>query len=174
MEGTRTVSRSTTGAGARKRTSRTRIAGRDAFEAALREIERMPRRAPEEDLAREYLPRFIAQLRALGYTQDDIVSTIARMNLGLTERQIRAADSAWAKEHRDGKGAARGAAGAASGGGGAAGGGAHGDGAGSAGAPRGAAAQGGTAGGGGPAGGGGAGRARLAHAGLAGAGALKR
>jgi hypothetical protein len=168
------VSRSTTGASARKRTTRPRIAGREAFEEALREIERMPRRAPEENLAEEYLPRFIGQLRALGYTQDDIVRTIARMNLGMTERQIRAADSAWSKEHRNGPTEARGASGGTPAGGGAASASAQGGAGGSPGTGGAASASGAagasaaTGGGAAPAG------ARPGHAGLAGAGALKR
>jgi hypothetical protein len=141
----------TTSAGAsRHRSTRPQLAGRDAFEHALREIEQLPPKARRENVAAEYLPRFVAKLRELGYTQDDIVRTIAGMNLGVTERQIRGADSTWTKQHP--KPASGGAAAAR----GAAGGGASGSGSGTPGAGIGAASE------------------RGAHAGLAGAGALKK
>jgi hypothetical protein len=59
----------------------------------------LPAKTLKEDVASEYLPRFVAKLRELHYKQDDIVKTIVAMNLGVTERQIRLADSAWSKKH---------------------------------------------------------------------------
>jgi hypothetical protein len=82
----------------RRRTSRPQLAGREAFETALREIAQMPAKPPPQNIAAEYLPRFVAKLRELGYRQDDIVTTIVGLDLGVTERQIRAADSAWSKQ----------------------------------------------------------------------------
>jgi hypothetical protein len=83
----------------RRRTSRPQLAGREAFDKALTELDQLQPRAAKENIASEYLPRFVNKLRELGYKQDDIVKTIVAMNLGVTERQIRLADSAWTKEH---------------------------------------------------------------------------
>jgi hypothetical protein len=92
------MTRTATTPGRRRRTTRPQLAGREAFETALREIAQMPAKPAPQNIAAEYLPRFVAKLRELGYVQDDIVTTIVGLNLGVTERQIRAADSAWSKQ----------------------------------------------------------------------------
>jgi hypothetical protein len=139
------MTRTAAAPGRRRRTTRPQLAQREAFEKALHEIAQMPAKPPPQNIAGEYLPRFVAKLRELQYVQDDIVATIVGLNLGVTERQIRAADSAWTKQHR--KAATAAARGGESG------------------ASAGAARGGGTG-----AVGGGSG----SHAGLTGAGALRR
>ena len=93
------MSRAGSTAARRRRTSRPQLAGRDAFESALESIQTMEPKTPKDSIASEYLPRYVAKLRELKYTQDDIVTTIVALNLGVTERQIRSADSAWVKAH---------------------------------------------------------------------------
>lgn len=71
----------------------TRRAPRSQWRAALSEVAAVPAK-PDEDTPAQFLPQLIAALREKGYLQDEIVQKISSLRLGVTSREICAADRA--------------------------------------------------------------------------------